>query len=975
MMAKASLQDLWIQTFPGLDLADRDAETLRRSFRPAETISETISEANTRAPQPDQQHTLPLAPTRPSEPEADPTGFALGSILGEGGMGVVYRARQRALRRTIALKTFKGQGAQTRERFLSEALVTAALDHPNIVPIHDLQDRDGELFLAMKLIDGRSWRQALDDDKPWERNETLDAHLDILLAVTNAIAFAHHKGFLHLDLKPENVMVGAYGEVLVLDWGLAHATKPKNARLAPLASAIENPCGTPCYMPPELILGQGPKVGPATDIYLLGGLLTDMLDGRPPHRGERLMDLLEDAVNGPPPSLRERWPRELVAIVDRCLAKDPDARYQSVDQLQKALRDFRAQRESILIATRAAEKLDDSPFRARRLRPAQARALYADLARSIAGFEQALELWPGNQTAAEDHRRARMQYAAAALAANDLGLAQDLLAALKEPAPFLQTRLEEAQLSRRRAEDIRRWSRRGILAALAIIILGGGLSLFFIDRARRRALEQRALARREKQRALDALDTSRRSMARAFHERGLRALNQRAALSAELLLSQSLVLADRTETRVALLQARRIPMRQLWNVPQLPINSRARALWINAAGTRFAARLESPGYRALHVGLVRLDKRSRMLPGSDRLALFEATPEHGERAFQGLVFHPYARDRILTASPRGIEAWSIEDGHRVAASAIPGPPARAMALVGDQLAMTRAAELILLKLSNRQVIREPWPCSGPSAAAGERLFTANDASIAVIRSGSPTQILTAAGPVRDLASDARGRTIAARSAENIEVWNLISKPERTMILARPPDGPMSLSHDGALLAVASAEAIAIYQSPRGEAPLRVIRTHGRPTHALAFSTAEPILIAALGSELAAWEVGAEPELGPDATEAGPGAELPLNNEVRASTDGARVVFRLREGAFLGALPPRSGPILGLALSSEKGLLQVRAADGLRGWSIPLIIETLTASPRRLVDAAAARCGLEIDGFTERPRRLKSARGG
>ncbi|MCA9261828.1 MAG: protein kinase, partial [Planctomycetales bacterium] len=148
---------------------------------------------------------------------ADAPDYELLNVIGEGGMGVVYAARQSSIARTVALKMLKGGAgtAEQRDKFISEAVVTGELDHPNIVPIYDLgSNDDGALFYSMKRVKGTPWCDVIQE-------RGLEENLNIFLRVCDAVAFAHVNGVIHRDLKPENVMLGDYGEVLVMDWGLA----------------------------------------------------------------------------------------------------------------------------------------------------------------------------------------------------------------------------------------------------------------------------------------------------------------------------------------------------------------------------------------------------------------------------------------------------------------------------------------------------------------------------------------------------------------------------------------------------------------------------------------------------------------------------------------------------------------------------------------------------------------------------------
>ena len=161
------------------------------------------------------------APDAPPKTLAEVPDYELLDIIGEGGMGVVYAAHQSSIARTVAVKMLKPSAKvreEQRDKFISEAVVTGELDHPNIVPIYDLGSNDeGALFYSMKRVHGTPWDKVINQKQ-------LDENLSILLRVADAVAFAHAGGVIHRDLKPENVMLGDYGEVLVMDWGLARIT-------------------------------------------------------------------------------------------------------------------------------------------------------------------------------------------------------------------------------------------------------------------------------------------------------------------------------------------------------------------------------------------------------------------------------------------------------------------------------------------------------------------------------------------------------------------------------------------------------------------------------------------------------------------------------------------------------------------------------------------------------------------------------
>ena len=197
-------------------------------------------------------------------PDLGDTPYELGEAIARGGMGTVYRARDRRLDRDVALKVMNAPApaAGEIERMREEARILARLEHPGIVPVHDLGTLpDGRLFYVMKLVRGRRLDDAI-------ANAALPARLRTFERICDAVAFAHAQGVVHRDLKPENVMVGPFGEVLVLDWGVAK-------RLDVLGGAERNGTvlGTPGYMPPEQARGEMARIDERADVYALGAML------------------------------------------------------------------------------------------------------------------------------------------------------------------------------------------------------------------------------------------------------------------------------------------------------------------------------------------------------------------------------------------------------------------------------------------------------------------------------------------------------------------------------------------------------------------------------------------------------------------------------------------------------------------------------------------------------------------------------
>jgi len=264
-----------------------------------------------------------------------PSGGARYQPLGEigrGGMGTVYSVRDMALLRHPAMKVLSQRLArQTGEvdRFLREARITAQLDHPNIAPVYDVGiDKEGNLFFTMKRVEGRTVHDWITElGQPSTHGEALREMLDTFLHVCDAVAFAHSRGVIHCDIKPENVMVGPYGQVYLMDWGVARVLAESQPGWAP---RLGTPVGTPSFMSPEQAAGD--PLDERSDIFTLGALLYTILTGRAPFDAEdsrkALAKARECAVTFPP-GMRG-LPTLLCEIALRAMAKDPARRYATV---------------------------------------------------------------------------------------------------------------------------------------------------------------------------------------------------------------------------------------------------------------------------------------------------------------------------------------------------------------------------------------------------------------------------------------------------------------------------------------------------------------------------------------------------------------------------------------------------------------------------------------------------------------------
>jgi hypothetical protein len=291
-------------------------------------------------------------------PEVGRGRYEIGAEVGRGGLGRVSRARDLHLDRTVAIKELHAGGEDARRRFVREALVTARLEHPGIVAVHEAgRWPDGDPFYAMKLVRGRPLAQLIDACK------TLDDRLALIptvLAVADAVAYAHSESVVHRDLKPHNVLVGDFGETVVIDWGLAkdlRATdsidtiddatdvdRPPRTTAAPTTpgqTIAGSVMGTPGYMPPEQAAGE--VVDARADVYALGAMLYHVLTGVPPHLGKDIDLVLAAILRGDLVPLIEREPsvpRDLATIVTKAMARDREARYPSARELAEDLRRF-----------------------------------------------------------------------------------------------------------------------------------------------------------------------------------------------------------------------------------------------------------------------------------------------------------------------------------------------------------------------------------------------------------------------------------------------------------------------------------------------------------------------------------------------------------------------------------------------------------------------------------------------------------
>lgn len=333
-------------------------------------------------------------------PKLDGERFVMEGELGQGGMGLVMRIHDRFLNRRLAMKVLLERQAPRDEReqklahqmlgrFLEEAQVTSQLDHPGVVPIHELGlDSQGKVYFTMRMVKGRTASEVFVDCQADSGEWSLTRGLEVILKVCDTMAYAHDKGVLHRDLKPSNVMVGRFGEVYVMDWGLAKvlgqadrhdlrirkdagtgASVIDSTRLRDAAEDAANSVvtmdgqqlGTPSYMSPEQARGEDLDV--RADVYSIGAMVYELATGRAPYTvpGGRqpAYRILNDVLEGPPKRVEEiakGVPAELVAVVEKAMARDREHRYRTVMELAADVRAFLAQRVVTAYRTGALEE-------------------------------------------------------------------------------------------------------------------------------------------------------------------------------------------------------------------------------------------------------------------------------------------------------------------------------------------------------------------------------------------------------------------------------------------------------------------------------------------------------------------------------------------------------------------------------------------------------------------------------------------
>ncbi len=291
-----------------------------------------------------------LARDRKDEPPPDYVGqsllhYRITEKIGEGGMGIVYKARDAHLDRTVAIKVLPAEemaDPERKRRFIQEARAASALNHPNIIDIHDINSDGGVFFIAMEHVAGETLARRIG-----HKGLPIAEALKYAVQLSDALAAAHTAGIVHRDLKPANIMVTDTGLIKILDFGLAKLTQPAECEASGSSESVTEVgriMGTVAYMSPEQAVGKA--VDARSDIFSLGSVLYEMIAGKPAFQRDGRTATLSAIMEEDPPPLSAEIPPGLREIITRCLRKDPAQRFQTVSDLKVELEKLKEQSES-----------------------------------------------------------------------------------------------------------------------------------------------------------------------------------------------------------------------------------------------------------------------------------------------------------------------------------------------------------------------------------------------------------------------------------------------------------------------------------------------------------------------------------------------------------------------------------------------------------------------------------------------------
>ena len=377
----------------------------------------------------------------------------LGPPIGRGGMGLVSLGVQTSLTREVAIKSLlPGATAEGDARgLLHEGLVLGSLEHPNVIPVYMLGvDERGLPVIVMKRVTGVVWTDFLGrtHKAPDEVEDALEWNLRVLIQVARAAHFAHTRGIVHRDIKPDNVMIGEHGEVYLLDWGLAVALDDRAVRSIKRVSELTGVAGSPAFMAPEMCKWGSPDLSARTDVYLLGACLYAVLVGHGPHQSKSAGEALQQALEAEPPVFSDDVPSELSSVVRRALSKLPLDRYATASAFVHAIEEYLTHRHShrlVQVAERRELQLVKLLQEERQKTGRDHAHIHRVFGEARFGFQQAIAAWSNNQDAITGDARAIVLMVDYLLDDDDLDFANALAHDLIEIPNDLARKFERAR--------------------------------------------------------------------------------------------------------------------------------------------------------------------------------------------------------------------------------------------------------------------------------------------------------------------------------------------------------------------------------------------------------------------------------------------------------------------------------------------------------------------------------------------------
>jgi len=417
-------------------------------------------------------------------------------VLGKGGMGLVYLATQNSVNRPVALKVIR-KDKQTEafsKQFFYEAEITAMLEHPNITPIYELgRSPEGTFFYSMKYIQGTPWEKKI-------RENTIEENLEIFDKLCDAIGFAHSKNIIHMDIKPDNVQLGEYGEVYAVDWGVASNLKrPESIRCA----------GTWQWISPEVSRGERDKIGKGSDIYLLGGVLFLIVTGHHPRLPKDPTNKMGQAGLTKAAQGNIIQPTDckdpMVAVALKALSTEPKDRFARVEDLQEAIHKIQKQRANIKSSQELTVRSVEVGAQAQELGD------YDRFNRSLFGLRDAIELWEQNPDAPGELKKVRLAYGQCAFDKGDYDLALQTLDRSDAIEDDLYRRAEDAQTANKLRAQRFRFLRN--LFIFSLIGLSSVIVFYYLDAQQQKAKaeENEKIANENAEQARDNAEEAKRN--------------------------------------------------------------------------------------------------------------------------------------------------------------------------------------------------------------------------------------------------------------------------------------------------------------------------------------------------------------------------------------------------------------------------------------------------------------------------------